>query len=149
MLQRKQTVWLLLAAVCAALTFSNSFSFYSGQVQVSQYGHDIRYLTAWPHYINGQSGSILITVITAIIAAGSLWNIFNYKNRSRQFWVTLGLLALSLLDLLLYWRAINGFQEGALSLTAVFDFAVPVLLFFAAKGIRKDEKLVKSADRLR
>lgn len=147
MLQRKQTVWTLLAAICAALTFS--FSFYHGQVAVGQYGHELRYLTAWPHYINGASGSILITIVTIVLIVGALWNMFNYKNRTRQFWVTIGLIVISLLNIFLYWNDLGQFQEGGLSLSAVFVLLVPVLLFYAARGIRKDEKLVKSADRLR
>jgi hypothetical protein len=36
-----------------------------------------------------------------------------------------------------------------MSLTAVLAFAPPILLILAANGIRKDEKLIKSLDRLR
>lgn len=147
MLQRKQTVWTLLAAICAALSFN--FSFYHGQVAVGQYGHEIRYLTAWPHYLNGTSGSILITVVTVILVVGALWNIFNYKNRTRQLWVTIGLFVISLLNIFLYWNDLSQFQEGGMSLSAVFVLLIPVLFVYAARGIRKDEKLVKSADRLR
>lgn len=147
MLQRRQTLWTLLAAICAALTFN--YSFYHGNVLVGQYGHELRYLTAWPHYLNGRSGSILITIVTVLLIVGALWNIFNYKQRSRQLWVTVGLIVLSLLNILLYWNAMGDFQQGGLSLSAVLVLVIPVCLFFAARGIRKDEKLVKSADRLR
>jgi len=34
-------------------------------------------------------------------------------------------------------------------LTAIFAIVVPILLILAMRGIRKDEKLVKSLDRLR
>jgi putative copper export protein len=149
MLQRKQTLWTLLAAVCAALTFQ--FPFYQGNVVVGSYGHELRGLTAWPHYINGSSGSILITIVSIILVVGALWNIFNYKNRTRQFWITIGLIVLSLLNILLYWSHSGkpDFVEGGFSLTAVIALLIPVFLFFAAGGIRKDEKLVKNADRLR
>ena len=138
---------MLLAAILAALTFK--FPFYSGQVAVDKFGHEPRFLTAWPHYINGRSGSVLLLIVTLAIIAGSLWNIINYKSRTKQFWVTLGLIVLSLLNIVLYWIAMDDFQLGTISLTAVFALAIPVCLFLAAKGIRKDEKLVKSADRLR
>ena len=149
MLQRKQTLWTLLAALLAALTFQ--FPFYHGNVKVGTNGHEQRGLTAWPHYVNGSSGSLLITIITIVLVAGALWNIFNYKNRARQFWVTIGLIVFSLVNLLLYWQHSGppDFVEGGASLTAVFALAIPVCLVFAAQGIRKDEKLVKSADRLR
>jgi hypothetical protein len=147
MLQRKQTLWMLLAAICAVLTFK--LSFYHGQVAVGQYGHELRYLTAWPHFINGRSGSMLILIVTIALIIGIGWNIFNYKTRSKQLWINIGLIVLSLLNIVLYWYDISEFQEGGLSLTAVVALAIPVLLFMAARGIRKDEKLVKSTDRLR
>ncbi|HUB60314.1 MAG TPA: DUF4293 domain-containing protein [Puia sp.] len=147
MLQRKQTLWMLLAVICAVLTFK--LSFYHGQVAVGQYGHELRYLTAWPHFINGRSGSLLVLIVTVALIIGIAWNIFNYKTRSKQLWVTIGLIVLSLLNIALYCNDISEFQEGGLSLTAVVALAIPVLLFLAARGIRKDEKLVKSADRLR
>ncbi|HEV2353710.1 MAG TPA: DUF4293 domain-containing protein [Puia sp.] len=149
MLQRKQTIWMLLAVICEVLTFR--FPFYQGNVIVGNYGHELRGLTAWPHYINGVSGSILITLITILLIVGTCWDIGSYKNRQRQFWVTLGLIILSLLNILAYWihSGKPDFLEGGFSLTAVFALAIPVFLILAARGIRKDEKLVKSADRLR
>lgn len=138
---------MLVAVICAVLTFR--LSFYHGQVAVGQYGHELRYLTAWPHYINGRSGSILILIVTIALIVGIGWNIFNYKTRSKQLWITIGLILLSLLNIVLYWFATGDFQEGGFSLTALIALAIPVFLFMAARGIRKDEKLVKSADRLR
>ncbi|HXB32289.1 MAG TPA: DUF4293 domain-containing protein [Puia sp.] len=149
MLQRKQTIWMVLAFICAVLTFK--FPFYQGNVTVGNYGHELRGLTAWPHYINGSSGSILITLITIVLIVGMGWNIFNYKNRKRQFWVALGLIILSLLNIVVYWfhSGKPDFVEGGFSLTAIIALAIPVFLIMAARGIRKDDKLVKSADRLR
>jgi hypothetical protein len=149
MLQRKQTIWMVLAFICAVLTFK--FPFYQGNVTVGNYGHELRGLTAWPHYINGSSGSILITLITIVLIVGIGWNIFNYKNRKRQFWVAVGLTILSLLNILVYWfhSGKPDFVEGGFSLTAIIALAIPVFLIMAARGIRKDDKLVKSADRLR
>jgi hypothetical protein len=149
MLQRIQTIWTLLAAVCAALTFK--FSFYSGNVQVGSYGHEFRELRAWPTLINGPSGSVGILIVTILIIAGSLFNIFNYKARSKQLWITFGLILLSLLNVFLYWRASGppAFLEGSYNLTCVITLAIPVLLIMAARGIFRDQKLVKSADRLR
>jgi len=138
---------MLLAVICAVLTFK--LSFYHGQVAVGQYGHELRYLTAWPHFINGRSGSMLVLIVTIALIIGIGWNIFNYKSRSKQLWITIGLIVLSLLNIVLYWYDISEFQEGGLSLTAVVALAIPVSLFMAARGIRKDEKLVKSSDRLR
>lgn len=140
---------MLVAVICAILTFK--LPFYQGNVAVGNYGHELRGLTAWPHYINGSSGSILITLITIVLIVGICWDIVSYKNRRRQFRVTLGLIVLSLLNIVVYWfhSGKPDFVEGGFALTAVIALAIPVFLIFAARGVRKDEKLVKSADRLR
>ena len=150
MLQRIQSVWMLLAAVCTALTFK--FSFFSGNVKVGTDGHVFRRLTAVPNYINGANGSTLILIVTVILLAGILFNIFNYKARKKQLWLTVGLILLSLINIFLYWRASSvpdNYMEGSYNLTAVFVVAIPLLLFLAIRGIVRDEKLVKSTDRLR
>jgi len=140
---------MLLAAICAALTFK--FSFYSGNVLVGTNGHEFRRLRAIPTFINGSSGSILLLIVAVLLVAGILINIFNYKARKKQLWITIGLVVLSLLNIFLYWynSGAPSFVEGTYDLTAVLSLAIPVFLFMAVRGILKDQKLVKSADRLR
>jgi magnesium-transporting ATPase (P-type) len=153
MLQRKQTLWMLLAVICAALTFK--FSFYSGNVEVGQNGHVFLQEKAVPILSFGKdsagAGSVLILIVTVLLLAGTLINIFNFKARKKQLWITIGLIFLSLLNIFLYWwkSGSPSFTEGSYNLGAALSLAIPVFLIFAANGIRKDEKLVKSADRLR
>jgi hypothetical protein len=153
MLQRKQTLWTLLAIICAALTFK--FPFYSGNVKVGANGHVLLGVTAAPTIGFGSdsasAGSVLILIVTVIIIAGGLFNIFNFKARKKQLWITIGLLLLSLLNIFLFWYASQPphFTEGNYSLGAVLPVAIPIFLILAARGIMKDEKLVKSAGRLR
>jgi|SRR5579859_5160062 len=153
MLQRKQTLWALLAVICIALTFQ--FSFYSGNMTVGANGHVFMHVKALPTFGIGKdsasSGSVLILIITVILLAGTLFNIFNFKARKNQLWITIGLIFLSLLNILLYWRASGTppFTEGSYNLGALFSAAIPILLIMAARGISRDEKLVKSADKLR
>ena len=139
MLQRIQTLWMLLAAICAALTFK--FSFYSGNKLVGANGHVFQSVTA--------SSGVLLLIITVILIAGSLVNIFNYKQRRKQIWIAIGLIVLSVLNIILYYSASRNFLEGAYELTAVLSLVIPILLVLAIRGILKDSKLVKSADRLR
>jgi multisubunit Na+/H+ antiporter MnhB subunit len=139
MLQRIQSVWTLLAAICAALTFK--FSFYSGNKAVDVTGHRFTSVTA--------TSSVLILLVTVIITAAALINIFNYKNRRRQIWINIGLIVLSLLNIFLYFKESQGFVEGKYDLTAVLSFVIPILFILAVRGIMKDDKIVKSADRLR
>jgi hypothetical protein len=153
MLQRKQTLWMLLALVCAALTFK--FAFYFGNMKVGLNGIAPLEVKALPTFgagsVSAGSGSILILIVTVVIIVGTLINIFNFKARKKQLWLTIGLIFLSLLNILLYyWKSgVPPFESGSFSVGMLFTLAIPVFLVLAANGIRKDEKLVKSADRLR
>ena len=144
---------MLLAVVCEMLTFQ--FAFYYGVMRIGLNGVAPMEVKAWPTIgvgaVSASSGSLLITLVTAIIIVGTLINIFNFKARSKQFWLTVALLFASLLNIFLYWwkSGVPPFQSGNYSLGALFTLSIPVLFFLAARGIRKDEKLVKSADRLR
>ena len=144
---------MLLAVICAALTFK--FSFYSGNVTVGTNGHVFLEEKAVPVVNFGKdsagAGSVLILIVTVLLLAGTLINIFNFKARKKQLWINIGLFFLSLLNILLYWwkSGTPSFTEGSYNLGAALSLAIPVFLLFAAGGIRKDEKLVKSADRLR
>jgi hypothetical protein len=141
MIQRIQTVWLFLAALCAIFTYR--FSFYSG----NKLGVDNKplfdKLTASSHFI--------LLISTAILIAGCLFIIFLYKNRKGQLWLTIGAIALSVINLIIYFGQTNKFlsNESSYDLTAIFALIIPIFLILAARGIWKDEKLVKSLDRLR
>jgi hypothetical protein len=101
--------------------------------------------------VSASAGSVLILIVTVIIIAGTIINIFNFKSRGKQLLITIGLIILSLLNIFLYWwkSGVPPFESGNYSIGMLFSLAIPVLLFMAALGIRKDQRLVKSADRLR
>jgi FtsH-binding integral membrane protein len=132
MIQRIQSIWLLLAAVCSFLTIR--LSFYSG---TNVTGVPYQKLTA-------ASGGILILSVTLIIGILALFNIFLYKNRTMQLRLcVLGILLEALL-IFLYYREIKAsFSQGEYSITAILLFVL------AARGINKDEKLIRDSDRLR
>ena len=144
---------MLLAIACAVLTFK--YGFYTGNMKVGVNGLALLDVKAVPTLgagaVSASSGSVLILIVTVILIGGTLFNIFNFKARTKQLWFTIGLIFLSLLNILLYWwkSGVPPFMEGRYTLGAVFVVAIPVFLFFAAQGIRKDQKLVKSTDRLR
>ncbi len=144
---------MFLAVICAALTFK--FAFYFGNMKVGLNGIAPLEVKALPTFgagtVSAGSGSVLILLVTVIIIAGILINIFNYKSRKKQLWITIGLLILSLLNILLYWwkSGVPPFESGSYSLGALLSLAIPVFLIMATRGIMRDQKLVKSADRLR
>lgn len=140
MLQRIQSVWLLLATTLSAL--SVKWSFFSGnRVNPSTNAKE------WVEF-NATENTIIL-LLTVAIAVAALVCIFMYKDRKRQLLITISVLALSLVNLFLYFNASQTFTESNTDLTALISLGIPVLLILAAIGIYKDEQLVKNADRLR
>ncbi|AEW03569.1 hypothetical protein A4D02_19740 [Niastella koreensis] len=141
MIQRLQSVWLLLAA--AAAFCSIKLSFYSGNLIKDNQPKAFVSLTA--------QSNLLLLILTAGVGIASLIAIFLYKIRKMQLRIVLITLLVSLLNLGLYFAETQKYVpgEGKFDLTAVFAIFIPILLFLAIRGIRKDEKLVKSLDRLR
>ncbi|HMH31987.1 MAG TPA: DUF4293 family protein [Puia sp.] len=139
MLQRLQTLWLLLAATANFLTFK--YSFFSGNKQATGQSKTFEYLTA--------TTSALILVLSVVVVSAILIDIFLYKNRKLQLRIAIAAILISTLNIFLYYRETKKFVEGNYDLSSIFVFAIPVLLIFAASGIYKDQRLVKSLDRLR
>jgi hypothetical protein len=138
MIQRQQSLWLLGAAVCAFLSYK--FSFYSGTVaDVTKTG---------TQYLNAITGGIPLMLLTGILGAGCLVTIFLYKDRKLQLKISIAALLISVLNIILFIAKAKSYT-GEISLFSLITFVIPVLLFLAVRGIWKDEKLVKSLDRLR
>ena len=122
MIQRIQTVYLLAVAIIVAL----------------------------PILLGLDWLRIVLFTLSTILA---IYSIFKYKKRSVQQWLNwLNILInFTLLGIFVY-QMLNSSGEIFISEKGVGVF-VPVLsivfLFLANKAIKRDEKLVKSADRLR
>jgi hypothetical protein len=139
MLQRLQTIWLLLTAICAFLTVR--LSFYSGNIELPGKPVSFEYLNA--------AFNMWILIITIALVCLSVIAIFLYKNRKLQSRLALLGLLLSLFNIFLYYKQTLRFTIGNYDLTAMLTLVIPVFLFMALRGIYKDQKLVKSLDRLR
>jgi drug/metabolite transporter (DMT)-like permease len=139
MLQRIQTIWLLLAFACGFLTLK--FSFFSGNKLDANNVNTYTSLLA--------SSNILILILTVAIFMAAVIAIFLFKNRKLQLRIILVTFLVSLLNIFLYYRETQKFVNGEYSITATLTIAIPIFLLLAARGIYKDEKLVKSMDRLR
>lgn len=138
MIQRIQSVWLLLASIFDAITFR--FPFYVGDWQKDTVPAIID--------LNAQLTTPLtiVTVLTGILA---FLTIFLFNNRKLQLRLTyLGML-LSLVLLVLYFFEMGNFNSGDMALWCLFYFAVLLFYVLAARGIQKDQKLIRSLDRLR
>ena len=64
-------------------------------------------------------------------------------------WLTVAAAAIAVINIIIYFSEVKKFVSGNMSLTAILAFAIPIFLVLAVNGIYKDEKLVKSLDRLR
>ena len=139
MIQRMQTLWLIAAAFVAFLTFK--FPFYSGstidknnQLQAARFTAQYDTLTL---------------ALTAILLGVIVIDIFLFKNRKLQLRLAILALIISIVNIVIYFSKLKTFAKGELSLASVFSFVLPVILFLAVRGIWKDERLIKSLDRLR
>jgi len=138
MIQRQQSLWLLLACVASALTFQ--FPFYTGnRMEGTMSTYSV--LDAGSHFL------LLILTGISILLAGI--TIFLFKDRKAQFKLSLGGVGLSLILLFLYFNQVSKFDKGNFALSALLAFAVLAGYIMAARGIWKDEQLVKSLDKLR
>ena len=129
MLQRIQTVWIFLAVL--------------GAVFLNITAQDFDVLGVY----------LTINVSTVILILFGVLSIFSFKNRKRQILlnnISIIINAL-LIGLLAYWllNLSGGISIPEKGIEPVFPFLSIVCLLLANMFIRKDERLVKSVDRLR
>jgi hypothetical protein len=138
MIQRQQSLWLLLSAVASFLSFK--FPFYTGNIledNVSRFEE-----------LDGGSNLFLL-VLTGISVLIAAVTIFMFKDRKTQSKLTFGGIIISIILLVVYFSQIKKFTAGNFALTSVLVVAILIGYIMALRGIWKDEKLVKSLDKLR
>ncbi|UEG50271.1 DUF4293 domain-containing protein [Ferruginibacter lapsinanis] len=137
MIQRIQSVWLLLVGVCAFFTIQ--FSFYSGT--------DINNI---PYQkLTAATGGFLILTLTILIGLLAAITIFLFKNRNTQLWLCAAGIVTELLLLYLYYKKVTTFSQGTLSLSALLHVGILLFFILAVRGIMQDKKIIEDSDRLR
>ena len=136
MIQRIQSVWLLLAATCAFLSFK--LPFYSGTNAKAQ-----------PSYELNASETVLLALTTIVVGVLASFIIFLFKNRIAQLRLCVAGILVEAILIFLYYREVQTFTSGTYSLWAILHSVIVICFFLAAKAINKDEKLIKDSDRLR
>jgi len=138
MIQRIQSVWLLLAAlVTGAIFYFDIFRSADNLVHIK---------------ITDSYPSLLFAIVITVLP---LITIFMFKNRKRQLLMIYLdiLLTISFLGLQLWrvsdYREANPTVAGSCYVGSILPAIAIVLLIMARRAISKDEKLVKSTDRLR
>ncbi|MEO6537331.1 MAG: DUF4293 domain-containing protein [Ferruginibacter sp.] len=140
MLQRIQSVWLLLATACVFAGLN--FPFYSG-INVS----------GEQQYVLKGTENILFMLLTVSIGLLSLIAIFMYKNRTVQLRLGIAAAVLQAGLIYLYYhyshKVFLTSTYNTYALWAVFQPAALLFLILAIMGIRRDNKIIKESNRLR
>jgi hypothetical protein len=129
MLQRIQTIWILLSVLAAA------FLYITGQ-DVEVFGN-----------------APIISISSIVLVLIGAFSLFSFKNRKRQIMlnnISIIINAL-LIGILVYWvqNLSGGIDFPEKGIEPVFPLIAVICLFIANIFIKKDERLVKSVDRLR
>jgi hypothetical protein len=144
MIQRIQSLWLFLAAAAIFFLFKLPI------VGAKKADGSILEVLA--------TGSLFTFIIAVLLLIIALVTIFLFKNRANQkrlIW--LGILLDVLFVVLLYFQMEDlkdvvrnpGLSAQTFKVGAIFPIFYVILLVLAYNGIRHDEKLIKSVDRLR
>ncbi|HZG24972.1 MAG TPA: DUF4293 domain-containing protein [Chitinophagaceae bacterium] len=141
MIQRLQSIWLVLAAICGfALT---QVPLFIGRLANNM----VKKIIA--------TESLLLFAISVGVACLAAACIFLYKNRPLQFKLSVIGVVLSILVVCLEVWYVEQFKDsnqmvrGTYYWGGLLPIAMTVFFILAARGIYKDERLVKSLDRLR
>lgn len=135
MIQRIQSIWLLLAAIVMAGIFY--FPIY-------------KYPEALPVTIGNNYLAIILAALSVILSLVAIFSFRKRKNQKKLVW-----LDILCCVLLLAWLYYSGATEAAVQpggyfwIGAFLPLMSIVLLLMSLRGIQKDEKLIKSMDRLR
>ena len=147
MIQRVQTIWMILAAI--AVFLSIKFAFYSGTLTIQDGVNAATTIaTDGSYQVVTATGNFLILILTSALGTGIIINIFLFKHRSIQIRIIAAIL-MECLIVFLYFRQTQKFSQGNFNIWAILHILIIVFLILAARGIYKDSKLIKESNRLR
>ncbi|UAY52573.1 DUF4293 family protein [Ferruginibacter albus] len=135
MIQRIQSVWLLLVAAFAVLTFK--LPCFNGI-----------HTDGTPAAVTA-TATIPLIIVSAAITAIALIAVFFYKKRPVQIRLCIVGIILQLLCIYLYYNEIKNFKTGDPTLWSMIYIGGIFFFVFAARAIYKDNKMVKESERLR
>jgi peptidoglycan/LPS O-acetylase OafA/YrhL len=129
MLQRIQTIWILLSVLAAAFLYIT--------------GQDVEVFGKAP----------IISIASIVLVLIGAFSLFSFKNRKRQILlnnISIIINAL-LIGILVYWlqNLSGGIDFPEKGIEPIFPLIAVICLLLANIFIKKDERLVKSVDRLR
>ena len=155
MIQRIQSIYLLLAVISMGVLFIPDWSFASVEGDTSTMKSAAQSMMSDGLFNSYDHNLILILVAIAVITA--LAAIFLYGNRKKQMtWSRIGMAAgflLVILTAIFFYQDYQMMDSGQYLIEIEYGVLSPflfiVFMWLALRSISKDEKLVRSMDRLR
>lgn len=158
MIQRPQTLFFLaVVAISVMLMFSNTI-FYTAENPATSEKYNVEYDETEMIAADGaaKEGNTWLVSFAAAIAVLSLASLLMFKNRKLQallssfnFLFIFGLIVM----MYMYSMNMNYFEGQNVDASFTFSALLPLALMFfnflALRGIKKDEQLIRSMDRLR
>lgn len=157
MIQRIQTVWLLLASLTVLLLFLFPYLQYFDNFGTAMAVKITGIYQGVSDGVIQTESFILQTIATVLVSLLPLVIIFYFRDRKKQLQLSyLNFALIILLGIWLYFSASQATEvvnkKVHLENIGIGALLIPIAAVFillAIKGIRKDEKLIKSVDRLR
>lgn len=138
MIQRVQTIWLLMASAAAFLSLKVPFYSGTNSANIASY----RLMGTENFYL------MLLTIGIGVLA---LITMFLYSNRKLQLRLCILGIVLEAFLIYLYYRETTFFAPGTgtYSLTSVLQLLILLFFFMAMKGIANDNRIIRESNRLR
>ena len=155
MIQRIQSLYLLLTTLLALIFLNGSFlEFFNISSDVIILNYNGLWLSGEKAVQEAGLSPIILSTLIIIIALTALAAIFLYRNRKIQMKLTLVLIIFDIILILLlayyaYWVIRKHQADFMVTLNMVIPALLLIFSILAHTAIHKDEKLVRSYDRLR
>lgn len=160
MIQRKQTLFLLAAALLCGLSFLLPIATYDSPLGSDHYELFTSRVFDPVNAVTVEDAPLKypIYLLYVLLGLALFVDIFLFKNRKRQMLILRSAYIFGALTLVLQlvthqstaaYLSTGRHLESAFGPVMFFPIGILVFMFLAERGIKKDEELVKSMDRLR
>lgn len=155
MIQRIQTLYLLVIVILSGFTVFSPLADLINKTDNLFYLIDFKGISLIKPTGNSLISSVWgLNTISAVVPVIALITIFSYKNRKKQIRLSvinmIFMISFYIFLALYLWSACSGLHaDWHLRIVTVFPLITIILSYLAIGSIGKDEKLVKSMDRLR
>lgn len=151
MIQRIQSVYLLIAAVFMFLFYLFPIAIFTTDAFAFEF---FNCHITHPENLEPPVALLPLAILPFLSLLFSLLSVFLFKNRKLQIRINklnILLLVLVIVAVAFYFVRINNLLEGtvAYGFSGIFPLVTLVLVFMANKAIRRDDNLVRAADRIR